>query len=86
MVDPKTVNVATLPSVGMEERSLLPKVPCTYFCLSKDNEVLYIGKSLCPRQRWTASHHRFWQMKEIGDVRIAWLIVDSAALLEKTEE
>jgi hypothetical protein len=86
MLDVSTLDLSTLPSVALEEQSQLPTTPCIYFCLHESGEVLYVGKSLCPRQRWASNHHRLRQMKEIGDVTIAWLIVNSVNSLQELEE
>lgn len=72
MINPESINLATLPSVALCDRAMLPSVPAIYFCLDVDNQVLYIGKATVLNQRWKY-HHRHSQLQSIGGVKIAWL-------------
>lgn len=62
------VDIATLPSVPVSNRGMLPPVSAVYFGLSETNEILYIGQAVLLRARWR-SHRALSQ----GVTRIAWL-------------
>lgn len=78
-VDPKA-----LPSLPLNCRKAFPSVSAVYFALSKNNEILYIGRSINLRNRWS-DHHQRSRLEEIGEVRIAWLEINNRTLLPKTE-
>jgi hypothetical protein len=77
--------VDSLPSVPLEDRKLLPDSAGIYLAIAKDKIVLYVGKSIRVRFRWR-QHHRFQELVEIGDVRIAWVEVSDPALLLEIEK
>jgi len=79
-----TIDLATLPSLPLDERRDLPDETAIYFVLAGDT-MLYIGQSVNVRQRW-AAHHRFAQLNEYGGCRIAWMHVDDARLLDDLEQ
>jgi excinuclease UvrABC nuclease subunit len=66
------VDVSRLPSLLFTERSRLPRCSGIYFAVSSTNEVLYIGRSSCIRQRWRKHDHRH-SFRELRGVRVAWL-------------
>lgn len=70
MIDAKIINPFSLPSVSIDERDSLPKVAAIYFALSGE-EILYIGKANCLRERW-GSHHRMRNIAIFDNARIAW--------------
>lgn len=72
--------VDSLPSVSLEDRKLLPDSPGIYLAIAEDMTVLYVGQSTRVRTRWW-QHHRFYELKEIGNVRIAWVTVSDPTLL-----
>lgn len=78
------VDLQELPAVALENRLMLPHCAAVYFALSKNNEVLYIGKSVDIAHRWI-SHHRWRNLDEIGNVRIAWMEVNNSSLLPELE-
>ena len=70
-VDVERLDPFALPSVSFDERDNLPGVSGIYFVVSQAKTILYIGKAISIRKRWTA-HHRFEELKPYKDVRIAW--------------
>lgn len=85
MINPQTINPLELPSISLEMRSQLPTTPSIYFAIDSQGVIQYIGRSINPRQRWV-DHHRFEQLDEIGQVKIAWLPVSEEDLLDEIEE
>lgn len=82
----QVVNPLELPSLPLDRRKAFPaKVPVIYFALSEAGEVLYIGQTVNLPIRWKA-HHRFEKLKEIGNVKIAWMEVSDCSLLSSIEE
>jgi hypothetical protein len=81
---PAEVNPLVLPSVALEQHNSMPKSPGIYFALSESGEVLYIGKASNLRTRWRR-HHKYHELKSIGNVKIAWLEFDSAGGLLQSE-
>lgn len=82
-MNPSTINLLALPSLPLTSRSTLPTCPAVYFVLS-DDHVLYIGRSCNLQQRWV-THHRYSQLKEINNARIAWLECSDSSLLPEIE-
>lgn len=81
-MDIATINPITLPSLLLCERAALPDIPAIYFALAADNVVLYIGKAQRLSERWKSTiHHRYAELAQMGDIRLAWLSVDDEALL-----
>lgn len=83
MINPDSLDLSELPAVSLTCRSSLPSMPCIYFAIDSLGAVQYIGKTVNAQQRWT-QHHRYKQLKEIGGVRIAYLLIESD-LLTKVE-
>ncbi len=77
------VDPLALPSLLLTDRSQLPVCPAVYFALDGDH-VLYVGRSGNLQQRWMA-HHRYNQLKEFNNVRIAWLECSDTNLLPEIE-
>lgn len=44
MIDPKTLNLNSLPSVPLERRNELPQIACIYLALDRNKVVQYVGK------------------------------------------
>jgi len=82
-VNPAPVDPLALPSLLLTDRSQLPVCPAVYFALDGDH-VLYVGRSGNLQQRWMA-HHRYNQLKEFNNVRIAWLECSDTNLLPEIE-
>lgn len=79
------INPLQLPSVALLEKHKLPQLPAIYFAIAENGEILYIGRSVNLASRWNG-HHRYLELKEIGNVRIAWLSCDDESLLPQIEE
>ena len=79
------VNPLTLPSLPLTEKKNLPGLPAIYFALGNSDEILYIGRSKNLAARWNV-HHRYTELKTIGNVRIAWLHCSDESLLSEIEE
>jgi len=75
MISPSEINLSTLPSVPLKDRSQLPQSSGIYFAIDSLGTVQYIGRTNNLNQRWT-QHHRHYQLSEIGLVRIAYLTAD----------
>lgn len=81
IIDPSSINLLALPSVRLEERAILPTVPCVYLAIDNQGLVQYVGMSNNPRKRWQA-HHRGIELALLGGVRIAYLALDASLLPE----
>lgn len=84
-VSPETIDLLALPSLPLQKRTLLPAVSCIYFAMDSKGAVQYIGRSVNLQQRWS-QHHRQGHIEHVGVERIAWLIVDTPALLPEIEK
>ena len=71
-------DIASLPSLALEERKTLPTLPAVYFVYAATGAVLYVGSSKNLRGRWLL-HHRQHQFEETQGVRIAWQHIEVAA-------
>ncbi|MCC5609894.1 helix-turn-helix domain-containing protein [Nostoc sp. CHAB 5834] len=72
-----------LPSLSLTDKRSLPSIRCVYFVLEGD-EVVYLGRSTDLRFRWR-QHHRYNDLKQLSDVRIAWLEVSDTWILQEIE-
>lgn len=78
------VDLLSLPSLPLADKAQLPDIFAIYFVLDGDR-VLYIGKTINLRERWT-THHRLKQFKKMTvPVRIAWIECSDATLLTSIE-
>lgn len=84
-MDLSAVDPLSLPSIPLLQHSKLPKSPSAYFVLDASSQVLYIGSSMNPANRWS-HHHRWLYFASIRDARIAWLEIDNASLLAQIEQ
>lgn len=82
-IDPEDINLLALPSLLLESRHSLPDKSALYFVFDEDDELLYIGKTVSLVKRWQG-HHRFAQLEQLGNVRIAWMECD-ALLMDSSE-
>jgi hypothetical protein len=55
-----------LPGVPLADHARLPLASAVYFVYDNPDEILYIGKTLYLRHRWS-SHHRMFQLLDHGD-------------------
>lgn len=53
--------------------------------MSENGKILYIGRSINLASRWN-DHHRYSELKDIKNVRIAWLECNDESLLPQIEE
>ncbi|MGB3208693.1 MAG: GIY-YIG nuclease family protein [Crinalium sp.] len=83
-VSPESIDLAMLPSLPLSEKKTFPAIAAIYFCLSKDGEVLYIGKSENIARRWK-QHHHYCHLETLNDVKLAWLEVSDCRLLTGIE-
>lgn len=84
MIDPQSVNIEALPWLPLDERLTFPRQPAIYFAIDPLGIVQYIGMSKDPRRRWYL-HHRYAELEQIGNIRIAYLFVDKPVLLSSIE-
>lgn len=81
MINPQTINPLTLPSMALNERSQLPSQPCIYFAIDSQGVVQYIGRTVNLQARWL-KHHRYKQLAQSEDIRIAYLFIEPDLLPE----
>jgi len=84
MINPSKIQLSSLPSVALEDRSRLPQLSGIYFAIDSQSMVQYIGRSSDIRLRWS-DHHRCDDLKTIGGIKIAYLAVDLPRLLPDIE-
>jgi excinuclease UvrABC nuclease subunit len=73
-----------LPSLPLAWNSALPKCPAIYFAISENHQIFYIGSSTNLHSRWL-NHNRFQELKNLGDVRVAWFQVLDISVLRLLE-
>src|SRR3982750_3455505 len=79
-------DLTELQSLPLGQRSELPKVPAVYFALGEDNEVLYIGQSTSLWRRWASSgHNKLPELQKLGNVRVAWMELETEEQLGEVE-
>lgn len=87
MIDVATVDPFTLPFIPLEGHKFLPSTPGIYFAISQTTgEILYIGCSKNLQARLNTGHHRYYELKGIGNVRIAWMEVSEPSLMFSIEK
>lgn len=84
-MDALAVNPLALPFVLLEQRSQLPATPAIYFAINAIGTIQYIGRSTNLQERWI-NHHRYSQLFDMGNVKIAWLDVSEPSLLPEIEK
>ncbi len=68
----KTVeDILVLPYAKFKDRRFLPDVTVVYFALDEFNRILYIGKALDLRERWS-NHHKIPTLEHLSCERIYW--------------
>lgn len=85
MINPQELDPSTLPWLPLEDKSAFPRQPAIYFAIDSLGAIQYIGRSIDPKQRWSG-HHRYDQLKAIGNIRVAFFCVDTPELLPQIEE
>jgi len=79
VINPSELNLSALPSMPLENRLSLPQSSGIYFAIDSQNTIQYIGRAVNINQRWT-QHHRYYQLSQMGSVRIAYLTADADLL------
>jgi excinuclease UvrABC nuclease subunit len=80
-INPATIDPLALPSVSLQERSQLPTTPCIYFAIDSQGVVQYIGRTVNLQARWL-KHHRYNQLAQSENIKIAYLSVEPDLLPE----
>src|SRR4051812_41778185 len=76
---------AHLPSLPMDQRHALPDVPAIYFALGDSGQILYIGKAVSLNGSWK-THHRLTELQRLGNVRLAWIELESEEFPDEVEQ
>ncbi|BAZ18606.1 XRE family transcriptional regulator (plasmid) [Calothrix sp. NIES-4071] len=84
MIDAEKINLSSLPWLPLDEKLAFPRNPAIYFAIDSQGVIQYIGRSIDPKNRWV-SHHKYEELKAIGDIKIVYLFVDSSDLLPELE-
>ncbi|MDJ0634921.1 MAG: GIY-YIG nuclease family protein [Xenococcaceae cyanobacterium MO_188.B29] len=79
MFEPETVDLSELPSFPLSWKKALPKTSGIYFAIDSEDVIHYIGMSKNINNRWI-SHHRYEQLLEMEDIKLAWLEVSDIKL------
>jgi excinuclease UvrABC nuclease subunit len=69
-------DVVNLPSVALAARMQLPNIAAVYFAVDAASCILYVGRAKALCFRWQ-SHHLLHELRNMPDVRIAYLAVDN---------
>ncbi len=78
--------ITDLDFVSLAELRKLPSIPAIYFAVSKNNELLYIGKAESLKSRWK-NHHRYEQLvNDYPGTRIYYHKINDKAHLKILEE
>ena len=72
MIDPKELDISTLPWLPLEAKSAFPRQPAIYFAMDSNDVIQYIGRSINPKQRWV-NHHKYNDLQKIGEIKIVYL-------------
>jgi len=72
----RTFDINSLSRLPFAQKAELPVVSAVYLVVDIADNLLYIGKAKNLRNRWK-SHHRIEQFKELKDLYILWVVVDS---------
>lgn len=84
MITPESIDLKSLPSLPLQQKSKLPSKSGIYFAIDSFGSVQYIGLAKNIQHRW-AGHHRYEELKQSDGVRIAYLLVSDVALLPEIE-
>jgi hypothetical protein len=79
-----TVNLQSLPWLPLSGTNGFPNEPAIYFAIDSTNTVQYVGKAVKLRGRWKR-HHKYAQLKQIGDIRIHYLYVKQIKHIDRIE-
>lgn len=83
-IEPKNIQVSTLPGLVLSQKKFLPKISSIYFVISNSTEIIYIGKAKNLYRRWS-DHHLYAKLKCQENITIAWLSVQNSDLLFEIE-
>lgn len=70
-MEPDKIKPIELPSMPMADYKEFPKIQAVYF-VHFDKELVYIGKSINLRRRWSA-HDLRYSAEHTGEIRVSWL-------------
>lgn len=85
MIEPSSIDLTALPSVGLRDRRNLPSISCIYFAIDSQGVIQYIGRTVNLQQRW-AGHHRYNELCLLPGVKLVYLQIDTPELLPQIEE
>lgn len=85
MINPKDLDLNTLPWLPLTEKVSFPEQPAIYFAIDANDVIQYIGRSKNPRQRWR-QHHRYKELNAIAGIKIAYLFIDRLELFSEIEK
>ncbi len=83
-IDLGAIDPLELPSLPLDKKADLPDCPAIYFAISGSGEILYVGRTAALCRRWI-SHHRFKQLNDLGNVKLAWLQCEEPSILKTLE-
>ena len=84
MINPANIDLNSLPWLPLEAKSAFPKQAAIYFAIDSQGCIQYVGRAVNVHARW-GNHHKYRQLETIGNVRIAYLLVDTPDLLPDIE-
>ncbi|WP_026730768.1 GIY-YIG nuclease family protein [Fischerella sp. PCC 9605] len=84
MINPATIDLKSLPWLPLNKRSVFTEKSCIYFAIDSLGTVQYIGRAKNVRSRWL-NHHKYSHLNRIGNIKIAYLSIDTPELLPKIE-
>jgi hypothetical protein len=86
MINPTSLDLLALPSLPFSELIDIPPISGIYIVytfndLNSDGLlVFYVGKAVNLQKRWAHGHHRYQQLSEIDNAKIAWLECETEKL------
>ena len=84
MIKPQEIDLESLPSVLLKDKDDLPRFAGIYFAIDDKDKIQYIGCTKNIKRRWSR-HQRYAELEKLGNVKIAYLLVDSFDLLPRIE-
>ncbi|MDJ0598136.1 MAG: GIY-YIG nuclease family protein [Crocosphaera sp.] len=85
MINPQELDLSTLLWLPLDAKSAFPKQPAIYFAIDENGTVQYIGRSINVNKRWE-NHQKYYRLKELGSVKIAYLFIDEIELSTDIEQ
>ena len=84
MINPQRLDLKSLPWLPLYEKAIFPTRSAIYFAIDNQGNVQYIGRTQNVRHRW-AKHHKYDELRDIGNIKIAYLFLDAPELLLEAE-